>query len=98
MTKPLYHTDAYVQEFDAIVTTVLPEEHAVILDQTAFYPGGGGQPCDLGSLTINSATYTVGKVKKQGEDILHFLSGDEPLPVVGTASHGTLDWARRYKL
>jgi len=98
MTKPLYHTDAYVQEFDAVVMAALLEERAVILDQTAFYPGGGGQPCDLGSLTIDGAMYAVDKVKKQGDDILHFLRGTEALPAIGSAAHGTLDWARRYKL
>ena len=98
MTRPLYHTDAYVQEFDAVVMAALQEERAVILDQTAFYPGGGGQPCDLGSLTIDGATYAVDKVKKQGDDILHFLGGMEALPTIGSAAHGTLDWARRYKL
>ena len=98
MTKPLYHTDSYVQEFDAVVMAALLEERAVILDQTAFYPGGGGQPCDLGSLTIAGARYAVDKVKKQGDDILHFLGGTEALPAIGSAAQGTLDWARRYKL
>ena len=98
MTELLYHTDAYVQEFDANVVTVLPDERAVILDQTAFYPGGGGQPCDQGSLSIDSVTYTVDKVKKQGDDVLHFLGETSPLPAVGSASHGTLDWARRHSL
>ena len=83
MTELLYHTDAYVQEFDANVVTVFPDERAVILDRTAFYPGGGGQPCDLGSLNINGDTYAVDKVKKQGDDVLHFLSGTSPLPAVG---------------
>ena len=98
MTEPLYHTDAYLQEFDANVTVVLPEEHAVVLDRTAFYPGGGGQPCDFGSLNVSGIVYGVEKVKKQGDDILHFLSGTSPLPSVGSASHGTLDWVRRHKL
>ena len=42
--------------------------------------------------------YPVNKVKKQGDDILHFLGGEADLPSVGSASHGTLDWARRYEL
>jgi len=98
MTELLYHTDAYLQEFDATVTAVLSEERAVILDRTAFYPGGGGQPCDFGSLTINGVIYVVDRVKKQGDDVMHFLGGTSPSPAVGSASHGTLDWVRRYKL
>lgn len=98
MTELLYHTDAYLQEFDASVLTVLADERAVVLDRTAFYPGGGGQPCDFGSLTVNGVVYVVDKVKKQGADVLHFLGGTSPLPSVGSASHGTLDWVRRHKL
>jgi misacylated tRNA(Ala) deacylase len=98
MTELLYQTDSYLQEFDAKVTSILPAERAVVLDRTAFYPGGGGQPCDFGILTIAGATYPVNKVKKQGDDILHFLGGEAALPSVGAASHGTLDWVRRYEL
>lgn len=98
MTELLYHTDAYLQEFNASVTSVLEPERALILDRTAFYPGGGGQPCDLGSLTIDGSVYEVNKVRKQGDDVLHFLGGDGPLPAPGAASYGTLDWTRRYQL
>jgi len=98
MTELLYHTDAYIQEFDALITDVRAEDRAVILNQTAFYPGGGGQPCDFGSLNVNGVIYTVDKVKKQGNDVLHFLGGTSPLPSVGAAAHGTLDWVRRHNL
>jgi misacylated tRNA(Ala) deacylase len=98
MTELLYQTDSYLQEFEAGVVTVLADERAVILDRTAFYPGGGGQPCDFGSLTIAGVVYPVDKVKKQGDDVLHFLGGTAPMPSAGAASHGTLDWARRHKL
>lgn len=98
MTELLYHTDSYLQDFDANITSVLPMERTVILDRTAFYPGGGGQPCDFGTLTVEGVNYPVDKVKKQGEDVLHFLGGDLPLPATGAASHGTLDWSRRYEL
>ena len=98
MTELLYQTESYLQEFDANITSVLTVERAVVLARTAFYPGGGGQPCDFGILTIAGTTYPVEKVKKQGNDVMHFLGGDLPLPSIGTASHGTLDWARRYKL
>jgi misacylated tRNA(Ala) deacylase len=49
-------------------------------------------------LTVEDVTYPVAKVKKQGEDVLHFLGGDLPLPSMSAVSHGTLDWARRYEL
>jgi len=98
MTELLYQTDAYLQEFDASIASTIEESRAVVLDKTAFYPGGGGQPCDFGNLLVNGVNFPVNKVKKQGDDILHFLGGDAPLPVPGSTSHGTLDWARRYKL
>ncbi len=44
MTELLYQTDSYLKEFDATITSVLLTERALILDQTAFYPGGGGSP------------------------------------------------------
>jgi len=98
MTTLLYQTDAYLKEFTATVTSVDVNTRAVILDQSAFYPGGGGQPCDFGSLNVAGVTYPVEKVKKQGDDVLHFLGGSDPLPTINSAATGTLDWARRYQL
>jgi len=98
MTQLLYQTDSYLKEFEAKVASVLPAERAVILDRTAFYPGGGGQPCDFGILMVEDTTYPVDKVKKQGDDVLHFLAADGPLPSPGSFARGTLDWARRYQL
>lgn len=98
MTKLLYQTDSYLKEFSAVITSVDETARAVILDQTAFYPGGGGQPCDFGTLEVNGIKYPVEKVKKQGDDVLHFLGGSERLPAPNSASNGTLDWVRRYSL
>jgi misacylated tRNA(Ala) deacylase len=98
MTEFLYHTDSYINQFDATITSVLAAERAVLLDRTAFYPGGGGQPCDVGTLTFEGRNFPVNKVKKQGNDVLHFLGGEEALPSMDSAAHGTLDWARRYAL
>lgn len=98
MTELLYQTDSYLKEFSAVVTAVDAETRAVALDRSAFYPGGGGQPCDFGTLEVNGITYSVDKVKKMEDDVLHFLGGSEPLPVPGSASHGTLDWVRRFQL
>ncbi len=98
MTELLYQTDGYLQEFDATVLNILADERAVVLDRTAFYPGGEGQPCDFGSLNVAGVIYPVDKVKKQGDDVLHHLGGTTPLPSAGAASRGMLDWARRHKL
>jgi misacylated tRNA(Ala) deacylase len=100
MTTLLYQTDAYLKEFSAIITAVDAGTRAVILDQSAFYPGGGGQPCDFGSIEVADVIYPVEKVKKQGDDVLHFLGGSDPLPAPNSAAaaRGTLDWVRRYQL
>ncbi len=92
MTELLYQTDSYLKEFDAVVTTVIPDEKAVVLDRTAFYPGGGGQPNDVGMLV----GLNVVKVRKAGDDVLHVLDGD--LPAVGVRVHGAINWDRRYRL
>ncbi len=51
MTELLYQKDSYIQEFQGMITRIDSENNAMILDQTAFYPGGGGQPADSGQLT-----------------------------------------------
>ena len=98
MTELLYQTDSYLKGFDAIVTAVDPEAKTVVLDRTAFYPGGGGQPNDTGNLMIGGEVNQVDKVRKQGEVVFHFLSGDVSLPEVGAQVHGQIDWNRRYSL
>jgi misacylated tRNA(Ala) deacylase len=92
MTELLYQTDSYLMEFDASVTATMPEENGIVLDRTAFYPGGGGQPNDVGLLGGRA----VVKVRKVGGDVVHVLEG-ELLPP-GSHVHGKLDWERRYKL
>ena len=98
MTELLCQQDSYLKEFDAEIVGVDAESRTVILDRTAFYPGGGGQPCDVGLLTVNGTEYPVIKVKKQGADALHFIGGDALLPEVGATAHGIIDWERRYQL
>ena len=92
MTELLYQTDSYLKEFDAVITSINPDEKAVVLDRTAFYPGGGGQPNDVGKLE----GLTVLKVRKAGDEVLHIVDGD--LPPLGTRLHGVIDWDRRYRL
>jgi misacylated tRNA(Ala) deacylase len=98
MTELLCQQDSYIKEFDAQVVGMDVEARTVILDRTAFYPGGGGQPEDLGLLVVNGTEYLVIKVKKQGANALHFIGGEEPLPEVDADVHGIIDWERRYQL
>lgn len=97
MTELLYQTDSYLQTFQATVTGIDPDNRAVILDRTAFYPGGGGQPYDIGYLFTESIHYPVVRCKKVGEDVLHYID-NEPLPMPGTLLTGQIDWNHRYKL
>jgi misacylated tRNA(Ala) deacylase len=98
MTHPLYPIDSYLREFTAEIVAVQPEQHAVALDRTAFYPGGGGQPNDTGWLLVDSASLPVVKVKREGEHIWHWLAPEAQLPPVGALVEGRLDWERRYAL
>jgi misacylated tRNA(Ala) deacylase len=93
MTELLYATDAYCRTFGAIVTDVDKVAQAISLSRTAFFPGGGGQPCDTG--TIQSGQLQVAVTRTQGGN-LHVLDG--PLPASGTAVTGDVDWVRRYRL
>jgi misacylated tRNA(Ala) deacylase len=98
MTELLYQTDSYLQNFDATITAVSAENRAVLLDRSAFYPGGGGQPCDTGLFTVNGLELPVTRVKKDAEGAWHFLGGDAPLPGAGTQVTGQVDWQPRYAL
>lgn len=96
MTEMLYLQDSYLKEFTAEVIDVLEDKNAIVLDKTAFYPQGGGQPFDLGSIQFSNIVSKVLKVKREDGKILHYIDGE--LPEKGTAIHGTIDWERRYKL
>jgi len=96
MTEILCQTDSYLQEFEATVVGVDAASNAVALDRTAFYPGGGGQPHDLGWLVAAGETLGITRVARKGPQVWHTCDG--VLPAVGTAVHGRLDWDRRYKL
>jgi misacylated tRNA(Ala) deacylase len=96
MTDLLYQTDSSLREFAATVTATDAELRAVALDRTAFYPGGGGQPNDLGALSADGAIWPVLGFKRAGELLWHVVEGD--LPAVGATVTGSLDWERRYQL
>ena len=102
VTELLYQTDSYLHEFSAMVEAV--DGQAVALDRTAFYPGGGGQPHDLGCLSESGLSRFAGgdtvwpviKVQKKGDAVWHTVEGEPP--AVGTGVFGQLDWERRYGL
>lgn len=94
MTELLYHSDAYLREFDATVVAVDAER--VALDRTALYARSGGQPSDFGILAGNGVSFRVLDSKKQGDLVWHQL--DSAGLEVGDVAHGAVDWERRYKL
>jgi alanyl-tRNA synthetase len=96
-THPLYYDDHYTKEFNATIlwkrTTNRGTE--VILDKTAFYPEGGGQPADKGVLIIKGKPHKVIHVEKVADAIIHIL---ESSGEVGDTVQGKLDWDHRYSL
>ena len=91
--EKLYYQDCHLCRFSAEVVRCeqRPEGYAVTLSQTAFYPEGGGQACDLGTL----GEVQVLDVQEQGEQVVHLCSG--PL-TPGSTVEGVIDWQRRFDL
>lgn len=92
-TEKLYYEDSHLRTFEARVLTCAPDGDSflVTLDRTAFYPEGGGQPCDMGTL----GGMEVLDVREQGGRIVHRCAGSlEP----GAQVEGEIDWARRFDL
>ena len=93
-TEKLYYKDAYMKEFKAKVIRVI--EDRVVLDRTAFYPEGGGQPSDQGYLEVNGKRFKVTDVQKAGGIIIHFIEGSGLKE--GDEVTGRIDWKRRISL
>ena len=89
--QELFYRDPYTREFSATVTSCREGKKGfeVVLDDTAFYPEGGGQPSDEGTLGEAKVTF----VKRVGPEIVHYT--DKPLEV-GSTVIGKLDWERRF--
>ncbi len=96
----LFAVDAYAHAFDTAVHRVDRDEGRVALRRTAFYPGGGGQPYDVGTLRWDGGAAPVVRVARDREDpatIWHWLDlADTDLPREGTEGFGELDWERRH--
>ncbi|MFN2214597.1 MAG: alanyl-tRNA editing protein [Anaerolineales bacterium] len=98
MTELLYQTDSYIREFPARIEKIDLDQQAIILDRTAFYPGGGGQPADSGSIDLPGASLPIKRARKSGSDILHIIEGEYELPEIDQPVTGVLDWDLRYRL
>jgi misacylated tRNA(Ala) deacylase len=92
VTKELFLEDSYLREFRAGVKKIDGRE--VILEETAFFPGGGGQPADKGNLGIGPVNAAVVDVRREGGGIVHVL--DRAIPDTVKDLKGELDWERRY--
>ena len=97
-TKQLYLEDSYSKEMAAEIVEVEPEGEGrfrVILDKTVFYPMGGGQATDQGTIDgdLSGEVYQV--INKDGE-IWHFIKTSKT-PTLGMKIHGVINWERRYK-
>ena len=98
MTDLLFLEDSYIQTFDGAVVGVDAENTGVILDKTAFYPGGGGQPADTGTISFGSNVFPVKRAQKFGRKIVHQFFENFTLPLIGSEIKGQIDWDWRYKL
>jgi misacylated tRNA(Ala) deacylase len=100
-TRLLYYEDAYVKKFEARVIKIAKMENretGIVLDRTAFYPGGGGQPSDTGSMEKDSVRARVARLRKQGEIIIHFVDEVSGEIREGDNIRGVIDWNTRYRL
>jgi misacylated tRNA(Ala) deacylase len=93
-TDLMYLDDAYLRSARSAVTAV--DGPRVALERTVFYPTGGGQPHDTGTLRWDGGEAQVVDVRKEGAEVWHALEG--AVPAVGTEVEGTIDWDRRHRL
>jgi misacylated tRNA(Ala) deacylase len=96
VTDRIYATDQYARTVDARIVDVDRDDGRVLLDRTVFYPGGGGQPHDVGELVLGDDRLAVVRVAQDGRGVWHWLEGG--VPGAGTAVRGEVDWERRYRL
>ena len=92
MVEKLFWKDQYMKAFNA---TVVGSEGGIELDRTAFYPTGGGQPCDFGTLSFGDSKIKIVDVRKDGDRIIHLPESDISIDP-GTQIVGEIDWDRRY--
>jgi len=99
-TRLLYYEDAYMKTFDAKIlkVTELEGKQAIILDSTAFYPTGGGQPCDIGVIKCESGMAKIIDVQMRQGIVYHVMGEIIGSIVEGNYASGIINWNRRYAL
>ena len=99
-TDLLFYKDFYQQEFEAEVLGLVEKDgkQCLIFDKTTFYPEGGGQPSDIGEVSINGNVFKIPHADKVDNVVLHYVDGDITDDVVGQKVTGKIDWARRITL
>jgi misacylated tRNA(Ala) deacylase len=96
MTEQLFREDSYLRQCDA--TVVAAGDGGIVLDRTVFYPMGGGQPGDTGSISWDGGSVEIVDTRYgDGGSIRHLVADDAALPAVGTAVTAGIDWDRRYR-
>ena len=97
--EQVFREDAYARNCEATVTSV--DDRGIHLDRTVFYPTGGGQPGDTGTLTTSDGTTVaiVNAIKGDGPDgVVHVPSEDAPSIAPGKQVTAEIDWERRHRL
>ena len=99
-TELLFYKDFYQKEFEAEVLGLVEKDgdKCLIFDKTVFYPEGGGQPSDIGDVSIDGKSFKMHYAEKIDNVVLHHVAGDVSEEVVGKKVDGVLDWDRRITL
>jgi misacylated tRNA(Ala) deacylase len=96
MTETLFRDDAYMKDCEATVASI--DEDSIVLDRTVFYPLGGGQPGDIGSIAWGgNSTAVIDTRYGDAGAIRHIVTPGSPRPAVGSTVRATIDWERRYR-
>lgn len=99
-TELLFYKDFNQKEFEGEVLEIVEKDNkkTLVFDKTAFYPEGGGQPSDIGKITVDGKTYDVVYAEKVDNVVLHHVEGDIDESLVGKTVKGEIDWQRRITL
>jgi misacylated tRNA(Ala) deacylase len=95
-TRLLYQQDAYIREFETEIIGVSGEDNKILLPETVFYPGGGGQPPDAGWIYLGDTGFRVTGFEKSDDNLWHIVERG-PF-TIGSRVKAVIDWERRHNL